>query len=186
MTVIFRGRPDLRAETGETGRCRCGFGTRWALGTDGPDYSSEASWFAHRTRNTIAVIPGSGLVAQAQNLGEARAFGFECTSGVRLGQAVQLSYNYTFLDARQRSDVPSYDGKRLPQRPRHQLYWRVEVAGTPWRRLWTAWTDVTLSSGSPLDAANIRDVPGKALSRRGGAPRAGGRMARTVRGQESC
>jgi hypothetical protein len=57
--------------------------------------------------------------------------------------------------------LPSYDGKRLPQRPRHQLYARVDLARRAYRRLAVVWGDVTFASANFLDPANISEVPSR-------------------------
>ncbi len=85
------------------------------------------------------------------------------TASARAARTATVSASYTFTDSRQRNTLPSYQGKRLPQRPRHLLEARVNVAHRAWDRLAVVWVDGTLASGNFLDAANLRAVPARAL-----------------------
>jgi iron complex outermembrane receptor protein len=138
----------------------------------------EAAFFAARPRDLIALLPTAGRVARAANLGAARIAGHELALSARLWRTVTVTGNYTFLDSAQRSPLLSYDGKRLPGRPRHEAYLRVDVArrlGAGRRHEVGAWADATLISGNYLDAGNTRQVPARRLLALGvrGAPRPG-------------
>ncbi|MCA9679702.1 MAG: TonB-dependent receptor, partial [Myxococcales bacterium] len=102
-------------------------------------------------------------VARARNVGDARLRGVEASASARLARTVTLSANYTFLDAIQVSAQPSYDGKQLPQRPRHEAYARVDVARRLAGRVAIAWADLTWIAGSFLDQAELARVPARRL-----------------------
>ncbi|HTM22839.1 MAG TPA: TonB-dependent receptor, partial [Kofleriaceae bacterium] len=156
------GNPALRAETGEN----ADLGLVWApdrrLGAADRLYA-EVAGFAARPRDTIVYVPTAGLAAAPLNLGGARILGVEAAASARLGAVATLTANYTLLDTRQRSSTPSYDGRRLPQRPRHQLYARVDAARRVGHRLLVVWTDASLIAGNYLDPGNVSPVPARRL-----------------------
>jgi iron complex outermembrane receptor protein len=117
----------------------------------------------------------SGRFARATNLGDARLAGHEIAVAGRLARAVTITGNYTFLDSAQDSPLVSYDGKRLPGRPRHEAYLRVDLAGRLGGVELGIWTDATLVSSNFLDAGNTNELPARRLLGVGvrGAPRAG-------------
>jgi vitamin B12 transporter len=157
------GSPDLRAETGTAGDA----GLVWA-----PSYRFgpldrvlvETAAFMSRSRDTIVVrSAGGGLVSRAVNLGGAHIQGAELAISGRLARTVTATANYTLLDAVQRDDEPSYNGKQLPQRPRHAVYGRLDVAHRLGGRLAALWTDATLVSGNFLDQGNLNEAPSRRL-----------------------
>jgi iron complex outermembrane receptor protein len=156
------GNPGLRAETGEN----ADLGVIWApdrrLGPVDRMYA-EVAGFAARPRDAIVYVPTAGLTAVPRNLGRARILGVETAVSARFGATATISANYTLLDTRQRSEVPSYDGRRLPQRPRHQLYARVDTARRLAGRLFVLWTDASLTAGNYLDPGNVAPVPARQL-----------------------
>ncbi len=161
------GNPDLQPEIGTSGDL--GF-VLAAAGRHGPfdRLYLEAAFFASRPTNLIAVLMNSGRFARATNLGDARLAGHEVAVTGRLARAVTLTGNYTFLDSAQDSPLVSYDGKRLPGRPRHEAYLRVEVAGRPaalglGEAELGVWADATLVSANFLDAGNTNQVPARRL-----------------------
>jgi len=123
----------------------------------------EAAGFGSLTRNTIVQVPTAGLATVATNLGDAFIWGGELTASSRFARTATVTASYTYTDSRQQSTLPSYEGKRLPQRPRHLLDARIDVARRWWHRLAVLWVDSTLASGNYLDAANLRAVPARAL-----------------------
>jgi vitamin B12 transporter len=121
----------------------------------------ETALFTLRPRNVIVMVPTAGLVTVAQNLGDADIHGVEVGASVRIARTATVSANYTLLVSRQHSSLPSYDGKELPQRPRHQGYVRVDVARRLAGRVAVLWTDVTLAAGNFLDPGNVTRVPAR-------------------------
>ncbi|HLU68248.1 MAG TPA: TonB-dependent receptor [Kofleriaceae bacterium] len=156
------GNPALRAESGETADLGLVLAPARPAGPIDRVYL-EAVGFASRTRDTIVLVPTASLVTGAQNLGDAAVWGAELLASARAARAVTATAHYTILDTRQSDTLPSYEGKELPQRPRHQLHGRLDLAGTLAGRLAVLWGDASLVSGNYLDPANIHRVPDRAL-----------------------
>ncbi len=123
----------------------------------------EVAAFGSHPFDAIAIVPNAGLIAGARNLGGAWIAGAELTGSVRAGRVVTLAGNYTLLATRQDSDITQFDGKELPQRPRHQLYARADVAGTLGARLAILWGDVTFAGASHPDPANLEVIPARTV-----------------------
>lgn len=156
------GNPELRAETGMSADLGMVFAAGKRHGVFDRLYA-EAAVFGSRPRNTIVLTPTAGLAVVPQNLGDATIYGAELAGTARVGQRLALAANYTFLDSRQQSPLASYDGKRLPQRPRHQVYGRVELTVRPAGRRLMVWTDALIATGNFLDPANLNQVPRRLL-----------------------
>lgn len=162
------GNPALRTETGVSGDVGAVLAL---LGTSGSESSLahldrvyvEAALFARRAHDTIVFVSSGGPAATALNLGESRAYGVEGGGSVRVARTVTLRGNYTYLVARQRSPLVSYDDKELPQRPRHQIYGRVDIEGRALDRAFAVWGDVSYSAVSYLDAAELTPIPARTL-----------------------
>jgi vitamin B12 transporter len=76
------------------------------------------NFFYNENSNVIAFDPEG---TQAFNLGSARAYGFEVFGSINPVPGLTLSASYTYLDARNTSDVAPV-GARLIRQPRHQAY----------------------------------------------------------------
>ncbi len=170
------GNPALRSETGlsgDIGVVLAPLGRKAAGGARDSDgfaidamvdrLFGEMVLFARDARDTIVFASGGGPAATALNLGDSRTYGMESGMSVRVAKAVTLSGNYTYLVARQRSPLVSYDQKPLPQRPRHQLYGRVVISERAWGREFRVWADGQFSATSYLDAAGLAPVPSRTL-----------------------
>ncbi len=156
------GNPALEPETGESTDAGLVFAPAAAAGPVDRIYL-EAAAFASRSRDTIVWVPNAALIAGPQNLGTAWLWGGELLASARAARALTLTADYTYLDSRQRDTLPSYDGKELPQRPRHQLHGRANLAGRVASRLVVLFGDAALVSGNHLDPANLSLVPPRAL-----------------------
>lgn len=137
---IIRGNPDLEPETNQSFELGAAFEQgRWSAG---------ATVFHNDVRNLIETVrqptcyePGRVCLAY-DNVARARLQGLELTAGVALSEQWQLSANYTYLDAEDRTT-----GERLADRSRHRanaaLAWspaapfttrmEVEYIGTQYR-----------------------------------------------------
>lgn len=159
---FYVGSPDLRSERGPSFDAgvvvapdkRFGVADRVLVET-----AAFASW----PRDTIAVVTTGGLIARPLNVGDSRLAGVESSASVRLARTVTLAGNYTFLSTEQRSDTPSYDGKPLPQRPRHAAYLRGDVARTVRGHTGVVWVDLAWIAGNYLDQAALNQVPSRRL-----------------------
>ncbi|ACY18253.1 TonB-dependent receptor plug domain-containing protein [Haliangium ochraceum] len=160
------GDPTLAAESGLAGDLGVVVAAREALARGAAleiDRAyAEAAAFAWRARDTIGFVTTGG-VSGARNLGDTEARGVEAGGTLRLARALTLSGNYTFLTTRQRSPLASYDGKPLPNRPRHQVFGRMDLRGRVWRRDAALWLDATWTSGNYLDRAGNSLVPARQL-----------------------
>ena len=86
----------------------------------------EMTWFQTNSDNLIVFTQNSQRTSIARNVGKARIRGLEISSAVKAGGGLKLSFNYTFQDAVDQSDIPHLNGKTLPDRPKHDLFVRVE------------------------------------------------------------
>jgi len=154
------GNPTLAPETGVNGDVGVVFAPGRAFGAVDRLYL-QAALFGARPRDSIGFVPSAGRVAIAKNLSNADLYGTETAATLRLWRRATLSANYTLVSSRQDSPTPSYDGKRLPLRPRHQAYARLDVANRVAGRLVVVWGDVAHTSGNFLDSANTSEVPAR-------------------------
>lgn len=157
------GAPGLRPETGWSGDA----GVVWAPARryrNVDRITVEAAVFASVPRDTIALITSAGGIARAHNTGDARIAGVELAGAARLDRALTVTANYTLLDGVQRTDEPSFAGKRLPRQPVHALYVRADFATTVEHRLAIVWTDAEYQSTTYLDQANLLAEPGRVLA----------------------
>jgi outer membrane receptor protein involved in Fe transport len=125
----------------------------------------ESALFGALVDDLILFLPTSGRSARAGNVADATIGGLELAAHARLLRVASLTANYTLLESGQQSESVTTDGKRLPGRPRHELYLRLELAH---RRGATAVTagvfgDLTLVSGNFLDEGNLNQVPARRL-----------------------
>ncbi|MBK9071888.1 MAG: TonB-dependent receptor [Myxococcales bacterium] len=156
------GNPGLSPETGQSADA----GIVWAPAAPARGLDRvlvEAAAFVATAHDTIVWASTNGYVMRPINLGEARLSGLELSWHARLARRVVLAGNYTHLATRQRDTEPSYEGKPLPQRPRHQAYARVDIALHRGAHPVVAMLDVAHASGSYLDAAAAREVPARTL-----------------------
>jgi vitamin B12 transporter len=156
------GNPRLRPESGLSADLGLVLAPARALGAVDRLYL-ESAVFGRRARDAIVFIPTAGLVTIARNHGDADIGGLEVAAAARLWRTATVSGNYTLLATRQRSPQPSYDGKELPHRPRHQLYGRVDVARALGERVVVLWGDASVTSENFLDPANTNPVPARRL-----------------------
>jgi len=156
------GNPALRAEEGTVGDVGLVFAPTGSFGPVTRVYAQLAGFVA-KPEAAIALVPTAGGAAVATNLGDATIRGIEAAATVSWRRRLLFTANYTFVDSRQHSPLVSYDGKRLPLRPRHEAYARIDAHVWPGRRKVTLWGDVSFTSGNFLDAANNSQVPRRLL-----------------------
>lgn len=159
------GDPTLPAETGLSADLGLVLAPRRALDAAGLVIDRvylESAAFARQSRHSIGFVTTAG-VSGARDLGDATVHGIETGAAVRVARTVTLSGNYTWLDTRQDSPYPSYDGEPLPNRPRQQVFGRADVAGVLRGRRVAVWADALWTSGNVLDRAGLNHVPGREL-----------------------
>ncbi len=156
------GRPELRTERGWAADLGVVVAPAAAHGRVDRLYL-ELAGFWSRPTDAIALVTTGGLVTRPVNLPGADLHGVELVASGRLARTITASANYTWLDARQRSAAVSLDGKRLPGRPTHAAYLRLDAARRLRGRLLAGFVDGAYQTGSFLDEANLAAVPARWL-----------------------
>jgi vitamin B12 transporter len=156
------GNPSLRPETGTNADAGLVLAPETRSGLVDQLFLQTAAFVAW-PRSAIVLLQSAGRAAQADNLGDATIYGAEAALALRLWRTLTLTANYTYIDSRQDSPFASYDGKRLPLRPRHEAYGKAEARFPVGRHELRPWGDLMFTSGNFLDAANLFQVPSRLL-----------------------
>ena len=135
-------------------RPECGLALDGGLRWSGGATTLEFVVFDHRYEDLIQFVHTSQATSRPVNIGQARVNGFELTAQRRFGPRFNVSGNYTFQDARDRSEIPYLNGNVLPNRPPHALF----VRATAHLGRITAAYDYSLEDGSFLDQSNRRPL----------------------------
>ncbi len=120
----FRGNAALEPEEGFT--ADAGLSLALPEGIAGDLFLQvRATGFSSSVVNLVAFMQNSQRTMVAENVSEARISGVETVlrAGWRGWASVELGY--TFLSALDRSGIEPYDGKMLPNRPRHDLFFEA-------------------------------------------------------------
>jgi iron complex outermembrane receptor protein len=166
------GNPDLVPE--KSLNWDLGFRLRapdWGIVTNA---SLEYAYFDNEIDDVIVVVPTSVSVFTSKNVAKATVTGHEVSSSMRLWERVGLAMNYTFQDAVDDSDVTFRAGNKLPGRPAHEAYARIDFAWRPdqplpvgaWAANWWpghVWFDANIIADNFLDTANTQLVPRRDL-----------------------
>ncbi len=156
------GNPTLESERGSTADFGFVFAPNKGWGALSRVYAQVAGFVA-KPESAIVLMPASGGASLSRNLGDATLYGLETAITARVGNSLTFTGNYTLIESRQDSPLVSYDGKRLPLRPRHDVYARVDAIARALGRRGTVWADLAFTSGNFLDAANNSQVPHRLL-----------------------
>lgn len=176
MTELFGdrgvvvGNSDLEPETGTN--LDAGFKARLSGWMNG---YVEATVFMTESDNLIAFVQNSQRTSMAQNIGKAKVLGAEFSTALTPVEDLKLSLNYTWQEARDESDIPYYNGNTLPNRPKDDLFARVEKSWGAWR----AFYEVNHTGLVYLDRANFNQVSARSIHNFGLSlplPIKGGRM----------
>lgn len=136
--------------------------------------SLEYAFFDNVIEDVIVVVPTSVSVFTSKNVAKATVTGHEIATSARLWDLLGVTMNYTYQDAVDDSDVAFRTGLKLPGRPAHEAYVRLEAS---WRRdrplpvgAWAArfwpgraWVDANIIADNFLDTANTELVPRRDL-----------------------
>ncbi len=123
----------------------------------------EVTYFQTEAKNLIAYTQNSQRTSKAQNVGKAQIMGLEISSAIATENGLKFSFNYTYQDARDKSDIPHFNGAQLPDRPRNDLYAKLEKTYGKWRGFFeTSYTDLIY-----LDRANVRKIEDSAIHNTG-------------------
>ncbi len=131
---------------------------------------ASATWFGRTTRDQIDFVSCFGVsdpicidrpFGTYDNVARTQAKGLELELGMRPVQGLTVDANYTWTDARNRSEASTNFDKLLPRRPEHM----VSVVGD-WvaRAGWSLGATLRHVSGSFDNAANTRALPGHVLA----------------------
>lgn len=116
----------------------------------GGGFEGRLALFDAATDDKIIFQQNSQRTSKAVNVGSTRTRGLECELAVHARNGDRLAGNLTWQDARDRSGLPAWDGKRLPFLPplEARLYGATVIAGCE------AWLEWTHQSGNPRDRAD--------------------------------
>ena len=149
------GNPDLSPEVAWS----ADLGLTWQTENAGPlDLGRlELAGFASAVRDLVAYVQNSQNTVRPENVGRAEIAGVEASGRALIADLVSLEANYTFLHAVNRTDAPYLDGRRLPGRPAHELYAKIELSDRFGAFAARLAADVTYSGLTYLDQANLKD-----------------------------
>ncbi|MCP4675291.1 MAG: TonB-dependent receptor [Deltaproteobacteria bacterium] len=117
----------------------------------------DAAWFGSWVSDLIAYVQNSQDTIKPENVDAARILGAETGLRFLLGDLFSLHANYTYLYGINLSDKPYHRGRRLPGRPEHEAYGKVQVAQTGERWGGGAWFDADYAGRNYLDQANLKE-----------------------------
>ena len=124
----------------------------------------DVAWFGSWAEDLITYVQNSQNTIRPENVDAARILGVETGLHLLAADLVSLQGNYTYLDAINLSDKPYHDGKRLPGRPQHEAYARLELGRTAQRWGGAVWFDADWAGKVYLDQANLKeDAMGRML-----------------------
>lgn len=113
-------------------------------------FEARLALFDAKTDDKIIFLQNSQRTSKAVNIGAARTRGLECELAVHDDGGRRLSGNLTWQDARDRSGLPAWDGKRLPFLPPVE----ARVYGATSCGRFEPWLELTYQSGNPRDRAD--------------------------------
>lgn len=128
----------------------------WPLQVEG-----EYAYFHNDVEQLIVFVQRSAAVFKPENVGRARLRGHEFGLRSRWRNLWVLDANYTLQEAENRSLAFGgiYVGKRLPGRPREELYLRASVTADRF----SPYYELSYTSGNFLDQANFDRVPARTV-----------------------
>ncbi len=106
----------------------------------------DAAWFGSWVDDLIILLPNSQSSSKSVNYSEALIQGLESALRVQLFKIITLSGNYTYFYGINKTDDDNYYGKRLPGRPRHEVYGRIDLEKRISRVGIAGWFDVDYAS----------------------------------------
>lgn len=124
---------------------------------------TEVSFYATRVEDLIQWVQTAQNVASAENVDRALLAGGEAAVRWDVLSHLRVSGNYSYLYAVNEGNIAAREGKRLPMRPAHQVYGRVEGYSRQfkdWREL-SLFVDSQWLSSNFLDNANLVEIPSR-------------------------
>ncbi len=146
------GNPDLTEEVGINGDA----GITYLLENRGPvsRLRLDAGWFGSWTRDLIVYEQQTRDEVRPENIDQAMIQGAETAVRLRIFHVASLFANYTYLLGVNRSDTPYLNGKRLPGRPAHEAYAKIELGDTTGKVGGLAWLDADFAGHTYLTQSN--------------------------------
>jgi len=114
----------------------------------------EAVYFSNNVDDLILFQQTSQRTIQPINISQAEVDGVELNWGFTLFNHFGLSGNYTYQDARNKSEIPFLRGKKLPGIPENEFFLRTEIFNR-WTKIFY---EYNFLSDNYLDQTNIRKV----------------------------
>lgn len=148
------GNPRLVPERGESWDA----GGAWRGCARGVDAALEWTTFASHLRQLIVFLPASQRSARPGNLGAAEVRGDELAWRLAW-RGLALSGARTRTSALQTDPASLYHGRRVPQRPAHETYARLDARSGHW----AAALDLLDQGDDFLDPINFRRIPARTL-----------------------
>ncbi len=90
----------------------------------------DAAWFASWVSDLISLEQNSQNTARPVNVEAAMIQGTELSLRLSLFKLITLSGNYTYFYGVNRSNIEHYKEKKLPGRPKHEAYGRIDISKT--------------------------------------------------------
>ena len=112
-------------------------------------------------RNTTDQINYDNATFKYGNIDRTRAKGIEATLELKPVDALNVTASYGYIDARDRSGRPAFDGKRLPRRAEHAVSLSADY---DWSFGLSTGATLTMVGDSFDDAANAVPLDGYALA----------------------
>jgi iron complex outermembrane receptor protein len=163
----IQSNPDLNPEIG----INADAGITYILPGKGPlDFLRiDAAWFGSWVDDLIVYVQTSQNTVRPQNLDSAEIHGLESDLSISMWKIVALKANYTYLHGINKSDKPYHNGKRIPGRPVHQAYGKIQVGHIFSRVGAQVWFDVNYTDTIYLHPANLtEDIPSLTMLGLGG------------------
>lgn len=147
------GNPDLEAE--ESFNWDLGFSIRLRpKGKFIKAFTFEYAYFKNDVDDLILFMQNSQRTSVAENISKAEIDGHEFFWRIQFSWPVVVTGNYTYQDAKDRSDIVYWQGNRLPGRPEHELFHRIEIFSDRFR----LFHEFEYMNESYLDRANVREI----------------------------
>ena len=119
----------------------------------------ETLYFDNEITNLILFFPNSQRTVKPTNIGSSRIRGCEFSLALDLTSFVSFSGNYTYIDGKDTSPIPYYNGNELASTPTHEASLAINLS----RRRWDLGWKLHYIGSNFLDRANMEEVPGREI-----------------------
>ncbi len=119
----------------------------------------ETLYFDNEITDLILFFPNSQRTVKPANIGSSRIRGCEFSLSLDLTSSISFSGNYTYMDGKDTSPIPYYNGNELASTPTHETSLAMNFS----RRRWGLGWKVHYIGSNFLDRANMEEVPGREI-----------------------